>query len=83
MRSSSLFARTNCANLNLPSGVLLLSIGSGQQKLSSPAIFDKSTPAHTAFLTASSTAAAAIAPASMSLYLGDIPFDTTSPRAEP
>ena len=38
---------------------------------------------HTAFLTASSTAAAAIAPASISLYLGDIPFDTTRPCVEP
>ena len=54
-------------------------MGSGQQKLSNPAIFCKSTPTHTAFLTASSTAATAIAPASISEYRGDKPQEITNP----
>ena len=65
-RSSSRFALTSWASLNLPSGVFSDWIGSGQQKLSNPAILSTSTPTHTAFLTASSIAAAAIAPASIS-----------------
>ena len=42
-----------------------------------------STPTHTAFLSASSMAAAAIAPASISEYLGAIPQEITSPRGLP
>ena len=58
---------TNCKLLgifvsaNIPSGVFADSTGSGQQKLSSPAINPKSTPTHTALRRASSMLAAAMA----------------------
>ena len=42
-----------------------------------------STPTHTAFRTASSIAAATIAPASISEYLGAIPHEITIPCGSP
>ena len=55
------FSDVSVMSLYLPSGVLDDSIGSGQQKLSRPAMRSRSTPSHTAFLSASSAVAAAIA----------------------
>ena len=69
--------------MNSPSGVFSDWIGSGQQKLSKPAILSTSIPTQTAFLTASSTLASTIAPASMSEYLGTMPLEITTPLVEP
>ena len=81
--SRARLALTSCASLYRPSGVFVDSTGSGQQKLSRPAIKSKSTPTQTALRNASSILAAAIAYASMSEYRGTIPFEITAPWVWP